>query len=124
VAALDISPDAGTVAVKAFGRIADAWKLTREERRTLLAISDRTADRWRDPGKANPSRDQLERISYLLGIYAGLAAIFENAPLATEWVRRPNVDFGGTTPLARMLGGNVGDLADVRRYVDAWRAGW
>jgi uncharacterized protein (DUF2384 family) len=119
-----IASTAGPVAVKAFNRVADAWKLTRTERRTLLAISDRTADRWKDPAKADPSRDQLERISYLLGIYGGLASIFENAPFAHEWVRRDNADFGGKRPLDRMLAGNVGDLAFVRAYVDAWRAGW
>jgi hypothetical protein len=117
-------PAPGRVAVKAFNRIADAWKLTRPERRQLLAISDRTADRWRDPAKAGPTRDQLERVSYILGIHAGLAAIFEDAPLALEWVRRNNLDFGGASPLDRMLGGNVGDLAFVRAYIDAWRAGW
>jgi uncharacterized protein (DUF2384 family) len=112
------------VGVAAFQRIADAWKLTRSERRMLLAVSERTVDRWRDATKARPSRDQLERISYLVGIYGGLAAIFGDASVATAWVRRPNADFGGATPLARMLAGNVGDLAEVRRYVDAWRAGW
>lgn len=114
----------GSVALKAFNRIADAWHLSRPERRQLLAISDRTADRWRDPAKAGPTRDQLERVSYILGIYTGLAAIFESSPLSIEWVRRDNVDFGGGSPLARMLAGNVGDLAFVRAYVDAWRAGW
>jgi uncharacterized protein (DUF2384 family) len=118
------APTAGSVAVKAFNRIADAWGLTRSERRTLLAISERTADRWKDPAKAEPTRDQLERISYVVGIFGGLASIFENAPLAREWVRRENADFGARRPLDRMLAGNVGDLAFVRAYVDAWRAGW
>ena len=118
------SPTSGTVAIKAFNRIANAWRLSRSERQRLLAISERTADRWRDPAKADPNRDQFERISYVLGIYAGLSAIFENAPFAVEWVRRPNTDFGEATPLDRMLAGNVGDLAYVRAYIDAWRAGW
>lgn len=118
------SPAAGPVALKAFNRVADAWGLSRVERQRLLAISDRTADRWRDPKKAGPTRDQLERISYILGIYAGLAAIFESSPFALAWVRRKNLDFGGASPLDRMLAGNVGDLAFVRAYVDAWRAGW
>lgn len=117
-------PTAGPVALKAFNRIADAWKLTRAERQRLLAISDRTGDRWRDPKKAGPTRDQLERVSYVLGIHAGLAAIFEGSPLAVEWVRHKNLDFGDAAPLDRMLAGNVGDLAFVRAYVDAWRAGW
>jgi hypothetical protein len=38
-------------------------------------------------------------------------------------VQQPNADFGEQSPLERMLAGNVRDLADVRRYVDAWRDG-
>ena len=60
----------------------------------------------------------------MVGIFGGLASIFENAPFALEWVRRENVDFGAGVHFDRMLAGNVGDLAFVRAYVDAWRAGW
>ena len=70
------------------------------------------------------TRDQMERLSYVIGIYGGLHAILGKSPLAQDWLHRPNEDFGGAPPLARMLAGNVGDLVDVRRYVDAWRVAW
>jgi uncharacterized protein (DUF2384 family) len=112
-------------AVRGFFRIADVWKVNRSERATLLATTPRSIDRWKKSAEsAKLTRDQIERVSYVLGIYAGLHAILAESQLADDWVRRPNADFGGASPLDRMLAGNVGDLADVRRYVDAWRVGW
>lgn len=64
------------------------------------------------------------RIVAGLGIYGDLHAILGDSALADDWVRRPNADFGERSPLLRMLAGNVGDLVDVRRYVEAWRLGW
>jgi uncharacterized protein (DUF2384 family) len=112
------------LALKAFRRVADHWSLGRNDRATLLAASARAIVRWeRDASSARLHRDQLERISYILGIFAGLHSILGDSPFADEWVRSPNLDFGGRSPLDRMLMGNVGDLACVRAYVDRWRSG-
>jgi uncharacterized protein (DUF2384 family) len=112
-------------ALRGFFRIADAWRLDRGQRATLLATSERSIDRWRaDAGVADLARDQVERLSYVIGIYGGLHAILGESALADDWVWRPNADFGDAPPLDRMLAGNVADLVDVRRYVDAWRVGW
>lgn len=111
-------------ALRGFFRIAEIWGLNRAERATLLASSERSIDRWKSDADADLNRDQLERLSYVLGIYGGLHSILGESPLADEWIRRPNADFGGAPPLRRMLAGNVADLVDVRRYVDAWRIGW
>jgi hypothetical protein len=117
--------DSNTVTLNAFWRIADRWGLGREERARLLATSPRSISRWQgERGIPDLSRDQLERLSYLLGIFSGLHTILGDTPLADAWVRRPNADFGERTPLDRMLAGNVGDLAHVRAYVDRWAAGW
>jgi len=111
--------------LRAFFRIMDAWKVGRSQRSTLLGVSDRSIDRWKnDPASGELRRDQLERVSYLLGIYAGLHAILAESALADDWVTRANADFGNRAPLDVMLAGNVGDLAEVQRYVEAWRAGW
>jgi uncharacterized protein (DUF2384 family) len=119
--------DARVVALSAFFKIVgeEHWNLGREDRATLLAASPRSVSRWQSEGvAADLTRDQLERISYVLGIYAGLRAVLGDVEFADEWVRRPNADFGDRTPLDRMLAGNVGDLAEVRSYVDRWAAGW
>lgn len=61
----------------------------------------------------------------MLGIFAGLRMVLgETTSLADEWIMRPNLDFGDRSPLARMLAGNVGDLAFVRSYVDRWASDW
>jgi uncharacterized protein (DUF2384 family) len=112
------------VPLKAFHRVADRWGLDRKGRATLLAASTQSIARWeRHASSARLHRDQLERISYILGIFAGLHAILGENSFADEWVRRSNLDFGGRTPLERMLMGNVGDLFCVREYVDRWRSG-
>ena len=117
-------PTAAVVALKAFFKIADRWRLNRGDRATLLGSSERSVSRWRsEAGVPDLSRDQMERLSYILGIYGGLETIFGDTELATQWVQRPNRDFGGRTPLDRMRAGNVGDLAFVRGYVDRWAAG-
>ena len=107
------------VALKAFRRLAERWHLRVEDQEILLATPRRTLYNWADrPLSARPDRDKLERISYLLGILAGLTSVYGNNARADEWLRRPNDSFGGQTPLERMLGGNVGDLAAVRAHVD------
>jgi hypothetical protein len=120
-----VSPSKSTVsAIKAFFRIADAWNLKTDDRAVLLGVSERTVPRWKnDPMAADPSRDQVERLSYILGIYGGLHSILGEVSLADEWVARANLDFGDQSPMERMLAGNVGDLAFVRAYVDRWSAG-
>jgi hypothetical protein len=58
------------------------------------------------------------------GIYKALHIAYSDRTLADGWVKRPNAYFAGQTPLDRMLGGDVVDLAAVRAYVDAARAPW
>lgn len=107
------------IALKAFRRLAERWRLRIEEQEILLATPRRTLYNWSErPSSARPDRDKLERISNLLGILGGLTSVYGDNVRADEWLRRPNDAFGGSTPLERMLGGNVGDLAAVRAYVD------
>jgi hypothetical protein len=104
--------------------VADRWGLDKCARCTLLAASARSIKRWEaNPPSVKLGRDRLERISYVLGIFTGLHTLFGEASLADEWILRSNLDFGGASPLDRMLGGNVADLAFVRMYVDRWSAG-
>ena len=82
------------------------------------------------PGASSPtrpalSRDTLERLSNLLGIYKSLQILLPDAAAADAWVRQPNsaAPFGGRSALDRMLAGNVSDLHLVRRYLDGVRGG-
>ncbi len=115
------------VAVKLFFGIAEEWGLTDKQRCTLAGLGTRTTlHNWqRKLASGAPiklSRDTLERLSYLAGIYKGIQMLFSEPNQWKDWVRKPNRDFGGQSALDRMLAGRVVDLVDVRRYLDGWRA--
>jgi hypothetical protein len=113
-------------ALRTFFRIADAWKLSSDEARTLLGSPPRsTFFLWKKTGQGQLGRDTLERVSYILGIYKALQILLPDAAAADAWVRKPNTAplFGGKPALQRMLSGNVSDLYVVRQYLDAWRGG-
>jgi hypothetical protein len=115
----------GAAGLRAFARIAQAWDLSTEEQRRLLGEPPRsTFFAWRKaPAQAALSRDTLERLSLILGIYKSLQILLPDAMAADAWVKKPNAAFGGSSALALMLGGNVGDLLRVRRWLDAARGG-
>ena len=113
-------------ALRAFFRIADAWKLSAEEARRLLGDPPRsTYFLWKRAGDGQLSRDTLERVSYVLGIYKALQILLPQQEAADAWVRKPNTAplFGNKPALERMLSGNVADLYVVRQYLDAQRGG-
>jgi hypothetical protein len=100
--------------------------LSAEDERALLGSPPRsTFFKWKGDREARLSRDTLERISYLMGIYKALHILLPTSEAADAWVRKPNTatPMGGKSALERMLGGRVIDLADVRRYLDAQRGG-
>jgi len=113
--------------LRAFVRIADAWGLSVDEQLALLGQPPRsTFFAWRkQPEKAALSRDTLERLSNVLGIYKSLQILLPEPAAADSWVRQPNnaAPFGGGSALQRMLAGNVSDLNFVRRYLDGVRGG-
>ena len=111
-------------ALRAFFRIAAAWKLSARQERVLLGNPpESTFFKWKKAQQGNLSRDVLERISYVLGIYKSLQILFPDNARADEWINRPNSAplFQGQSALQRMLSGNVSDLFVVRQYLDAQR---
>ena len=106
--------------------ILSAWGVKVKDWGRLLGVSQPTVQRWKaDPEAAerSNSRDLLERLSYLLGIYKALQILLPDPQAADGWVHRPNSapPFGGATPMERMLAGNVADLYEVRRWLDGQR---
>jgi hypothetical protein len=123
--ALD-SPAAAGSALRTFFNIARAWGLSAAEEQRLLGVQRSTLYAWRAgdfPARLDP--DTLERLSYVFGIYSALQVLFPVAERADAWIRRPSTAplFGGDSALARMLGGRVADLFQVRQYLDAVRGG-
>jgi uncharacterized protein (DUF2384 family) len=112
-------------ALRGFFHIADAWGIATEEARTILgAPPERTYYAWRAGNAVRVPSDTLRRIGYVAGIYKALQILYSDPHLADGWIKRPNQALGGQTPLARMCGGDVTDLAEVRNYLDAARAPW
>jgi hypothetical protein len=112
-------------ALKAFFNIMSRWKVRDEDARGLLGgVTNGPFYEM----KRNPDRmldaDRLTRISYLISIFKALG-LLHSEPLADDWVHRPNTNplFGGLTPLAYIIAGGLPALQNVRRLLDARRAG-
>ncbi|MGF1643364.1 MAG: antitoxin Xre-like helix-turn-helix domain-containing protein [Thiotrichales bacterium] len=107
----------------AFFSIAGEWGLDSEQQRVLLGDPGRsTFFKWKKYRDGQLSRDTLDRISYLLGIYKALHILFSDRT-ALEWLKNRNDEplFQGRAPLDYLLTGSLVALADVRRYLDAAR---
>jgi hypothetical protein len=116
--------DAG---LRAFFNIAKEWSLTVSQECMLLGgISSSTRHNWKVGKHGALARDQLERVSLILGIYKGLKLLFAGDGDSMRWLKACNEDrpFGGASPLDHMLRGSIDDLYAVRRYIDAWRGVW
>ncbi len=114
-----------SAALQAFFNLSNHWQLSVTEERTLLGSPpESTFYKWKaEKTTSRMSRDGLERISYLLGIYKDLNILLPSPRAADEWIRKSNAAplFSGQSALDRMLAGSIVDLADVRRYLDAQR---
>ncbi len=127
----DLSPEQarrlGGAGLRTFVSIADEWQLPVAARCILLGgIGPSTYHKWRQGDLGVPSRDQLERLSLLLGIYKALRLLFTDETTGLRWLRAANrdTDFGGQSPLERLTRGSIEDLYAVRRYLDGWRGSW
>lgn len=117
--------DLQAVGLKAFIRIAEAWALTGPEAAGLADMSVSTWKRAKKPGFAGElSRDQMLRLSALVGLYKSLELYFD-PPLATQWVKLQHrgPEFDGARPLDAMVAGGLPKILRVRGYVDALRGG-
>ena len=58
------------------------------------------------------------------GIHKNLRYLFPDSSRGYNWLHKPNLAFGGEPAMSRLLAGSIPDLAAVRTYLDAERAGW
>ncbi len=117
--------DHAAVALKAFGRIAEAWGLKLDDAAALADMSTSTWKRARNPGfKGDLTRDQMLRLSALVGIYKSLHLYFDEA-IADQWITLANTGplFDGARPLDTMIEDGLPQFLRVRNYVDALRGG-
>ena len=112
-------------ALKAFGRLAEAWSLSNAEAAALIGVSESTWDRMKRGRRAETlSQDQFTRVSALVGIFKGLHLLFVDE-MADRWPRLANKGplFENTSPIETMIEGGIPQMLEVRRYIDAVRGG-
>ncbi len=115
-------------AVRAFFRITGSWGLTDQHRLALLgeSVVRSTLHAWKDQAPRMLNVDQIERCSYVVAIYEGLTRVFRRNPeLVLRWLQLPRAEhpFYGKSALAYMLEGRLGNLAEVRAFVDQVNGG-
>ena len=117
-----LTPRKVAAALRAFFRITELWEVSNKEATVLLGNPGRsTFYKWKRGDARSVPHDTIRRVSYVLGIYKCLQILFKSPEQADAWIRRPNAAFGGQAALARMLAGDVIDLAAVRGYLDSVR---
>lgn len=103
--------------LRTFARIAGLWKLSAADAMALIGVDSRSSyydllKRAREAKEVTGlSRDQLDRLSYLLGIYEAVRTIFPHSEeTRNEWVTRANTAtlFGGRAPVEVMRSSMVG----------------
>jgi uncharacterized protein (DUF2384 family) len=113
------------VAAKAYARVVEAWKLRNEDAAELIAVSPRTWSRMKSRNwSGRLSKDQLMRVSAIVGLYKALHLYFSDA-LADRWVTMDNTGpaFAGKAPAEKMIDGGLPAILETRDYVDALRGG-
>lgn len=116
----------GHVALKGFFNICREWGCTQEEMMQMLGgISRSTLSKYQKLPYVRLSRDTLERISYILGIYKSLRVMYPTAERANRRIRlaTTEVPFSGASAMEFMTRGSMKHLMLARRYFDAKR-GW
>ena len=103
--------------LRTFARIVEKWKLPSADAMALLGVDSRSTyyellKRARASKEVKGlSKDQLDRLSYLLGIYEAIRVLFPHSEESrNEWVSRANSAslFGGKSPVEVMRSSMIG----------------
>lgn len=117
-------------AIQAVLRIAERWRLNDRDLSTLMGgVSIPSIQRWRrqlrEDGRTRTelNRDQMDRVSYVLGIYKALHILFPDDAQADGWIHRSvNMPgFNGRAAIDLIRNGGMTDLQYIRRFLDGWR---
>ncbi len=121
----ETSAQQSAVMLRAVLNLFEKWRLKPAEIRVLLGSpAERTLQRWRSGQIAGVPQDTVYRLGCLLGIHKALRYMFSSPERGYEWVKKPNEAFGGKSALDKMLQGAPTDIAEIRAFLDAERAGW
>lgn len=117
-----VDADMAAAGLRTFFRIAERWKLTDDEQFKLLGLQDiPSLVALRSGASTAVSRSMFDRISYVLRIFKAINILLPQPDRADGWVRAENWSkiFGGRRPVDLIVSGNVDDLRQVGRYLDA-----
>lgn len=117
--------EVNAVALKAYARVVDTWGLTLREAAGLADMSESTWKRAKKPNFTGElTKDQLLRLSAVIGIYKSLELYFSE-PISRSWFLRANTGplFGGSRPIDTAIEGGLPQILAVRTYLDALRGG-
>ncbi|MDC0663357.1 antitoxin Xre-like helix-turn-helix domain-containing protein [Marinobacter sp. SS21] len=106
--------------------ILDRWQCSPGQIQNILSISRAALYKYRQhPESASLSRDQLERLSYVLNIHASLRTLFDNPGNVYGFMSLANDNpyFNGRTPLEVISSGQFADLYETFKRIDALRGG-
>lgn len=110
-------PVQAAAGLRTFARIAEQWKLPARDAMALLGVDSRSTyyellSRARKSKEVKSlSKDQLDRLSYLLGVYETVRVLFPRSQESRDtWVSRPNTAalFAGRPPLEVMRSSMIG----------------
>lgn len=115
--------DAASMSLHVAVNILSKWKATTEQMATILGVSSASINRAKRKGSVNLSRDQLERVSYILNIHSALRTVFDNPENVYGFVKKRNHNpyFNGATPFELMLRGSLANLYEVFKRIDGLR---
>lgn len=120
-----ITPEEGEAMARAVIRLFGHWQLSDAEAREILGgLAARTWARWKAGEIGRIDRDLATRLSLLMGIHKGLRYLFSDPRRGYDWIKKPNLAFGGKSPAEIMAQGDIFSLARVRTWLDAERSGW
>jgi hypothetical protein len=103
--------------LRTFARIAEKWKISARDAMALLGVDSRSTyyellRRARESKEVKGlNRDQLDRLSYLLGIYEAIRVLFPHSEETRDaWVSRANTApmFANRAPLEVMRSSMIG----------------
>ena len=112
----------GHIALKGFFGICSEWDCSEEEIRLLLGgVLKRTLDDYLKLPHLMLSPEMLERISYILGIYKSLRAMYPNDERASRRMRLSTSEppFSGLSAIEFMTSGSIQHLKQTRRYFES-----
>ncbi len=121
----EITQGEAEAGARAIVRLFDLWELSDDDACILLGQMSRSSwTRWKQGKISAVPYDRATRLSLLLGIHKGLRYLFSDREMGYAWIKKPNTNFGGQSPLEIMKGGTIFALERIRRYLDAERGGW